>query len=347
MNVWVDIDNPPQARYLVPLAREFERQGHELLLTARDHGETVPILEEEGVPFRVVGTTFGPGVPRKVRGLVSRALELGDFLERERRTVDVVITGSRSATLAARRRRIPSFVIIDYEYVNLLVYRLAGSYVFHPDVIPQTAFRQRGIRAEYLLPFRGIKEDLTFHGLDPATVEPFQIGGPETSVKILLRPPAEASHYYRSESRDLALALIRHLADQDVQVVLSPRDPSQVSYLDDVQRWRHQPVVLEQAAPFVSLLKSVDAVVSAGGTMLREAAYVGVPAYSIFRSRGGAVDRYLSSLGRLAMLTSPADFSKIKIEHKKAFAPLREQSTTAADIVRVVEKGVVAAVRES
>ena len=234
-------------------------------------------------------------------------------------------------------------MIIDYEYVNLLVYRLAGSYVFYPDVIPTTAFRQRGIRAEYLLPFRGIKEDLTFHGLDPTTIEPFEIGGAEGSaMKILLRPPAEESHYYRSESRDLAMALIRHLADQDVQVVLSPRDRSQVSYLHEVQRWRHQPVVLEQAAPFVSLLKSVDAVVSAGGTMLREAAYVGVPAYSIFRSRGGAVDRYLASTGRLTMLASPADFSKITIEHNKEFAPLREQSTTAEDIVRVIEKGVVA-----
>jgi uncharacterized protein len=348
LNVWVDIDNPPQARYLVPLAREFERRGHEVLLTARDHGETVPILREEGVSVRVVGSTFGPGVPRKVRGLLSRALELGNLLQRERRSIDVVIAGSRSATLAAWRRKIPSFVIIDYEHVNLLIHRFTSCYIFYPDVIPASAFRHRGIRDVHLLPFRGLKEDLTFHELDLAAIEPFDIGGAEgAAVKILFRPPAEESHYYRSESRELALALIRHLANQDVQVVLSPRERSQVSYLREVKRWRRQPVVLERAAPFASLLKSVDAVVSAGGTMLREAAYVGVPAYSIFRSRTGAVDRHLASVGRVTMLSSPADFSRLKIERKKAFAPLRERSTTADDIVRTIEKGVIRGPRQA
>lgn len=344
MNVWVDIDNPPQARYLVPLAREFERRGHEVLVTARDHGETLPILQQEGVPARVVGATFGPGLPRKVRGLVSRARALGQLLERERRAVDVVITGSRSATLTARRRGIASFVIIDYEHVNLLVQRLADSYIFYPDVIPESVFRRRGIQAVRLLPFRGLKEDLTFHGLDLTAIKPIQLNGTdESAVKVLFRPPAEESHYYRSESRELALALIRHLAEQDAQVVLSPRDPSQVSYLTEVDRWRRQPVVLERAAPFASLLRSVDAVVSAGGTMLREAAYVGVPAYSIFRSRTGAVDRYLASVGRLTMITSPADFSLIRIAPKKAFAPLRDRSTTTEDLVRLIEKGVFTA----
>jgi len=342
MNVWVDIDNPPQARYLVPLAREFERRGHDVLVTARDHGETLPILAEEDFPFRVVGETFGPGLPRKVRGLLSRALALGHVLDRERRRMDVVITGSRSATLAARRRTIPSFVIIDYEHVNLLVQRLTASYILYPDVIPETAFLRRGIRAVYLLPFRGLKEDLTFHRLDLAAIEPYEINGTEKdAIKVLFRPPAEESHYYRSESRELALALIRHLADQDVQVVLSPRDRSQVSYLTAVKTWRRPPIVLDHAAPFASLLRSVDAVVSAGGTMLREAAYVGVPAYSIFRSRMGAVDRYLASVGRLTMLTSPADFSHLNIERKKVFAPLRDRSTTADDLVRVIEKGVL------
>jgi predicted glycosyltransferase len=346
LNVWVDIDNPPQARYLVPLAREFERRGHAVLLTARDHGETLPILREEGVPFRVVGETFGAGVPRKVRGLVSRALALGELLQRERRTIDVVITGSRSATLTARARAIPSFVIIDYEHVNLLVQRLSSAYIFHPDVIPATAFRRRGISDVHLLPFRGLKEDLTFHRVDLGEIAPFQIDGiQKDAIKILFRPPAEESHYYRSESRELALALIRHLAAQDVHVVLSPRDESQVSYLDAVPRWRRSPAVLEKAAPFASLLTSVDAVVSAGGTMLREAAYIGVPAYSIFRSRIGAVDQHLAAVGRLIMLASPADFSLLKIEPRKPLTPLPKRPTATEDIIRTIETGIVRVTR--
>ena len=72
--------------------------------------------------------------------------------------------------------------------------------------------------------------------------------------------------------------------------------------------------------PFVSLLSAVDAVMSSGGTMLREAAYLGIPAYSIFRSELGAVDRHLQAAGRLHFVERAADLDSI------VFAPARRCS---------------------
>jgi predicted glycosyltransferase len=48
-----------------------------------------------------------------------------------------------------------------------------------------------------------------------------------------------------------------------------------------------------------------DLVISAGGTMNREAVSLGVPAYTTFAGHLGAVDELLIADGRLRVLTSP------------------------------------------
>src|SRR5215216_2266953 len=176
MRVWIDIDNPPQVRCMLPLARVFEEAGHDVLLTARAHGDTFAILRNEGATFESVGSSFGKGMPRKLHGLVKRTRQLTAILERQSARPDLVVTGSRSATLAARRLGISSFVIIDYEYVNLLVYRLSGSYIVHPNVIEGGVLERQGIPRHRLMPFNGLKEDIAFADVDLFAVAPYEFG---------------------------------------------------------------------------------------------------------------------------------------------------------------------------
>ena len=88
--------------------------------------------------------------------------------------------------------------------------------------------------------------------------------------------------------------------------------------------------------PFVSLLTSVDLVVSSGGTMAREAAYLGLPAYSIFQGKTGAVDRHLASLGRLRFVSSPSEFPAIRLERRQREGPLATNPRLAEDIADTV-----------
>lgn len=336
MRVWVDIDNPPQTRYLLPLARRFEDAGHDVTLTARGYGDTLAILGSEGAVFEAIGSSFGRGLPRKLVGLAVRARQLSDFVRRQPERPSLVLTGSRSATLAARRLGIPSFVIVDYEYVDLMVFWASGTNILFPSIIDAACFRRRGISAERLMPFDGLKEDLSFADVDFGSVPRHDFGQANGAPRVLFRPPAEESHYYRRESGDLALELLHYLAVNGAKVVFSPRFDWQIRYLERVPDWLEDPVVLEHPIPFVSLLKGVDAVVSAGGTMLREAAYLGVPAYSIFRSRIGAVDRHLASLGRLRMLSSASDFPRIDLSARGSLRPLHGESQVADDVSRVI-----------
>jgi predicted glycosyltransferase len=152
-------------------------------------------------------------------------------------------------------------------------------------------------------------------------------------MRVLVRPPAEESHYYRSESLKLAVALLRYLAEAEVEVIFAPRYARQIDYLEAIS-WRKDPIVLEKPIPFAALLKAVDAVVSAGGTMTREAAFLGIPSYSVFRSRIGAVDEYLAATGRLALLSSPGDFARVQLTKRSSLSPLRRDPSI---IERAVE----------
>lgn len=336
MRIWVDIDNPPQTRYLLPLARAFEQRGFELILTARDHGDTFAILESERAQFQPVGSHFGRSKARKIVGLLRRSEQLVRFI-RSAGPPDLLLTAARSGVLAARRVGIPSFVVLDYEHVDLRVYKFARSRIIHPDVIGGETFRSRGFAAERLMPFRGLKEDFSFAGVDTSSIPATDFGsGDGETVRVLFRPPAEDSHYYRSETGRISSELLRYLGAADVQVIFSPRNAAQVGYLEQVPTWRHEPIVLRKPAQSVSLIKGVDAVVSAGGTMLREAAFLGVPAYSVFRSRTGAVDRFLAGIGRLSFLSTQEEFARVPLRPRPPLEPLRKGHTILDEVVEMV-----------
>jgi uncharacterized protein len=322
--LWVDIENAPQVQYLLPLVRACRARGLGTVVTARDYGDTYQLLEDRDEPFHPVGAAYGASKASKAVGLVRRTRALVSFLRRSG-VPTVLVCASRAAVLAARRLGVRSFVIDDYEHANTTLYRITDCTVLFPDVIHPDVFRARGIGPDRLAPFRGLKEDLTFSAVDLAAVEPARLNGDPSSelVRVLFRPPAEESHYYNNESRKLALDALRHLAGQpDTVVVFSPRYPWQAEYLEGLE-WRHQPIVLTKPLPFVSLLKAVDLVICSGGTMLREAAYLGVPAYSVFRSEIGAVDRYLESIGRASVLGSASDVNRIRLEKRGPLVPLR------------------------
>ncbi len=310
LRVWIDIENPPQVRYLLPCKAWFEQAGADVVVTARDDGATYRLLESEHVDFQAIGWQPGRARRRKVAGLIRRGRALAAFVGERR--ADLLLSASRPASLAARYLRLPAFFIGDYEFTNVTVQRVTRTYLLFPDVIDPETW---GMRPDRLIPFRGIKEDLSFSGIALDDYPPHRFADAPDEVPLLLfRPPGEESHYHREASTIFAAEVLGYLARQEsVQVVYAPRYEYQTLALGR-HAWRRPPLVLREPVHFVSLLKGVDLVVSSGGSMLREAAYLGVPAYSIFQSRIGAVDRYLESIGRLRFVVSSGDFGSIELE---------------------------------
>jgi uncharacterized protein len=335
VDVWIDIENPPQVQYLLPFRAAFENAGADVVVTARDHTVTLDLLRTQQIDFHSVGTAFGRRKVQKVRGLLDRSRRLLSLFD-ELGTPRLLLAVSRPAAVAARRLGIPSFVISDYEHASLAVYRLTGSYILHPEVIPADAFLRRGIRPDRLIAFPGLKEDITFSTINLENCPAHDFGIKEGDAKVLFRPPAEDSHYYKNASGVLALALLDHLSQRnDAVVIFTPRHARQSEYLKRFT-WKNRPIDLSRPIPFVPLLKAVDAVVSSGGTMIREAAYLGIPAYSILRSGIGGVDRHLESLGRVRVLSSPEDFDEITFRNGSRRPPMTRNSRILPDLVELM-----------
>jgi uncharacterized protein len=335
--VWIDVDNPPQVQYLYPFVEAFRDRGAGVILTARDYGHALELLRLRGASFYSVGGEFGVSKLDKIRGVFLRARALRRLL-RQVPAPHVLLSGSRSSALVARWMGIPSFVIADYEYANSSFHRMTRSTILHPDVIDSKAFFASGIGPGRLISFSGLKEDISLGSLDLKNVPPHRFSELENDalVRVLFRPPAETSHYYKPKSRDLALHALGHLAAaSEAVVIFSPRHEWQLADLERFS-WRHRPVVLEKPIPFVSLLKGVDLLVCSGGTMLREAAYLGLPSYSILKSRIGGVDRHLASIGRARLIGSPDEFMDIQLVKAPSLAPLRTNPRLLDDLTELV-----------
>jgi uncharacterized protein len=334
INVWIDIDNPPQVQYLLPFEDAFRSRGAHVIITARDYGSTLELLAQRAASFHPVGAEFGRSTIAKSFGALKRARALTSLLSDEHKP-DVLLCASRSSALAARKLRVPSFVIADYEFANLSFFRLTRSNILYPDVIDPSAFLASGVRQDHLIPFRGLKEDISLAGVDVAEIVPhcFPEIQDDSLVRVLFRPPAETSHYYNPESREFALRTLEYLAARpQALMVYSPRHEWQHDDLALLE-WRNEPIVLKRAVPFVSLLKAVDLVVCSGGTMLRESAYLGIPAYSVFKGRIGAVDRHLAAIGRVHVIDSPDEFSTIELRKAAPLSPLRSNPRLLDELV--------------
>lgn len=283
----------------------MEAGGHEVRVTAREYAQTIGLLERFGIPHTVVGAHGGAGRTGKARAMAGRSAALTRMARAE--GFDLAVAhGSTDQPLAARAARIPQVTMFDYEHAAGMHHwncRLATR-VLVPRAIPESALRRYGVRPPRLVRYAGLKEEyyLADHDLDTAGVAA-ELGLDASRVIAVLRPPPEVTLYYRGARDDVfAATLARLLGEEDVQTVVLPRTEAQREALVGTAA-----IVPDRPVDGPSLVALADLVVSAGGTMNREAAALGVPAYSPFAATLGAVDRDLIASGRLRRLEDPEE----------------------------------------
>jgi len=305
MNIWIDLDNSPHVPFFVPIIRELERRGYGIALTARDAFQVCELANLHGLKYKRVGHHYGKHRALKAYGLCVRTAEL--FPTAWSVKPDIAVShGSRSQLLTAAIMGIPSIVILDYEFAKLLVFS-SQTWVMAPEVIPNSSIHHNQGR---VLTYPGIKEDVYVAGFKPDPSIQGQLGLGD-KVVVTVRPPANEAHYHNPASDELFHAAIEFIgAIPNTMIVLLPRNSTQ-----DASARKTWPalfsagkmIVPEHAHDGLNLIWHSDLVISGGGTMNREAAALGVPVYSIFRGRIGAVDRHLADTGRLVLIESPND----------------------------------------
>ncbi|HYZ19511.1 MAG TPA: DUF354 domain-containing protein [Gaiellaceae bacterium] len=304
MNVWVDISAPAHVLVFRPLIALLRSDGHEVEVTTRDYAQTLELLEQHGIDATVVGRHGGRSRLGKARSLLSRLGALKRFAKG--RSYDLALAhGSHELTITARRLGIPSATTHDYEFATLQHHLgdRAATRVVVPEAIPAERMARFGVRPPKLLQYPGLKEEYYLHDFEPDASVPAALGVDPARTLVVVRPPPDVSLYHR-RSNPLFPQVLAYLGEQDgAHVVVLPRAPEQRDYVKGLGL--PSVIVPERAVDAQSLIALADLVVSAGGTMNREAAALGVPVYTTYGGRIGGVDEMLIREGRLRPLTDP------------------------------------------
>lgn len=336
IRIWIDLENTPHIPFFRPIIRELRKQGHHVVLTARDGYQTCEMAKFHALDFQQVGRHYGRHMTAKVWGLLVRSGQLLRFARNEKPDLALNL-GSRSQNLAAKLMGIPVVEIMDYEHTaesSLLDSR----WYLTPMVVCDAV--HGGKATHRIRTYDGIKEDVYVPDFQPDAAIVDLLGLRNAGVVVTARPPATEAHYHNPEAELLFARFIeRALACPQVRTVLLPRNPRQEEELRD--RYPHwfadsKLVVPPKVVDGLNLIWHSDLVVSGGGTMNREAAAMGVPVYSVFRGPIGAVDRLLCEQHRLVLIESPADVDdKIRlVPRAKGRLPDAPASGALTDILK-------------
>jgi predicted glycosyltransferase len=307
VRVWVDVSNSPQVPFFKPLISLLEARGDSVSVTTRDYAQTLELLRLHGIPHEVVGPRHaGASALRKARAMAARVPALRRYAKA--RGFDVALShASHEIHLAARSLGIPSAYAFDYEFARVQhgLGSRAAKRVVVPEAIPQGRLNLLGAHPCKVRRYPGIKEEYYLASFEPDASVLDELGLERERVLAVVRTPPEVSLYHRHGSPLFHDVLERLGSDPAVYAVVLPRTGPQRELI----RARNLPsiVVPDHAIDAQSLVALSDLVVSAGGTMNREAVALGVPVYTTFAGRLGAVDEELVRDGRLRSLQLAQD----------------------------------------
>ncbi|MGH3990968.1 MAG: DUF354 domain-containing protein [Pseudonocardiaceae bacterium] len=298
MRVWVDLTNSPHVLVMRPLIEAMREDGHEVEVTARDFAQTVELCERLGVQHTQIGRYRGGRLASKGAGLVSRSAALTRWARP--RGFDLAMGhASNDVMVAAALLRIPSATAFDYEWATAQHHvncRLARAVVV-PEAIPLARLDRYGVSGK-LRRYAGLKEEYYLADFEPDRAVLEELGLDDSRPIVVLRTPPEVSLYHRFEN-SLFLRVLERL--RDTQAVVLPRTAAQREQILALGGF----AVPAHAVDAQSLIAFADLVISAGGTMNREAVALGTPVFTTFEGRLGAVDEALLREGRLRKLENP------------------------------------------
>ena len=307
MRAWIDVSNSPQVPFFRPLIALLRERGHDVSVTTREYAQTTELLSLHGIEHEVVGPRHGgAGAFGKARAMGGRLRALRRYARS--RGFDIALShASHELPMVARSLGIPSSYAFDYEFAR--VQHGFGCRAAHrvvvPDAIPEDRLNGLGARAAKVRRYPGLKEEYYLYGFvsDAGVLSHLGVAGEH--ILVVVRTPPDVSLYHREANPLFGDVLERLGRDPAVRVVVLPRTTEQRAEI--VGRELPSIVVPEHAVDAQSLVALSDLVVSAGGTMNREAAALGIPVYTTFAGRLGAVDTALVKEGRLRVLASAAE----------------------------------------
>lgn len=336
--IWIDLENSPHVLFFNPIIKELQRRNIDVVVTARDYAQVCDLAKLFNLNYIKIGRHHGKHSLFKVWGTFARSFKL--FLLFRRKKPSLAFShGSRSQVITAKIAGIPSLVAFDYENTRKLPL-ITPTKAIVPEVLYKEIYKQRG---NELLSYPGIKEDVYIPDFEPESSIIKKLNLKNDQVIVTIRPAATMAHYHNPKSDELFEAIIKFLTDKNnCRIIILPRTKDQAKKIRQGFPYYFNSGKIEFLKAVVNGLNLIwfsDLVISGGGTMIREATAMNVPAYSFFQGKIGAVDDFLASSGRMVLLNTVEDVKKkIKVKKKNNGHPFTSNRTSLNRIVDLVEE---------
>jgi uncharacterized protein len=199
-----------------------------------------------------------------------------------------------------------------------------------PSEIPKERLEEQGLRLEKLIAYPGFKEEMYVYDFRPQPDLLSHLNLDSRKLIVTLRPPQTWAHYHNHHTDVLLEGLIQRLRrEKDAQVVVLCRTVEQAETLRRKYDLGSGPFrMLTEAIDGLSLMWFSDFIFSGGGTMVREAALLGLNACSIFAGKLGAADAALERQGKLTMIRKLEEIEQFRFEKRKGTPELKRSSET-------------------
>ncbi len=331
MKIWIDLANSPHVVFFMPIIEKLKLNGHEIFITMRDFAQTVSLAERYNIKGITVGRHGGSNMIMKAVNFCIRTGQL--LLFAKGKSFDIAVShNSYTHIIASRLAGAKVITIMDYEGqpANHLAFRFAHK-VIVPQSFPDQALRKFGALPHKVFKYNGFKEQVYLSNFQPDmnfAEDLMELCGLDKENKltnktvVTVRTPATMAVYHQFEN-PLFEKLLEHLNSQEnVFTVILPRTPEQKV---SIKKKYPNLFIPKKVLDGRNLTSFSDMVISAGGTMNREAAILGTPAYSVFAGNLPAVDRELVNMGRMFHIDNEKRIKDIifnkKNDRKTMFSP--------------------------
>jgi len=308
MRVWIDISNTPHVNFFKGAIKTLESSGHEVFVTSRDFDGLSPLLNMHKIDHTVVGKHGGFCKKSKLVESSKRILELSEIISNQE--IDLALyKHSVEGARVSYGLGIPSICVLDNETAiaqNKLMLPLSSK-VIAPDAIPLEEITKYGVHESQVIRFNGFCEiaNVSDFKYDDSFIS--QLGLSEDKLTIVMRPePVKANYYNGNKDKTIIKAILEKTKNlKDFQFVVFPRFEEQKSVFnyDNV-------IIPEEPVDALSLMSYSDLVISAGGSMNREAVALNTPALTTYPEKLLAVTKKMIEQGLKIHLLDPEKITK-------------------------------------
>jgi len=308
VHIWIDLENTPNVPFFEPIVKRLREINHTVYITCRDYSDIPTLSQLYGIQGYTVGWHGGKNKIQKVFIGLLRSMLLAKWARKKQ--IDLAVGfGSRTLAVAARLLKIPNATVLDYEHASMCACRFCD-WIFAPEEVSSKYLFERGIPGKKLIKYAGLKEEVYagVYKYNGRLLSQLEYDGEKVIVTI--RPPATKAHYHDNLSEIICIRVLERIVqDPSSTAIFLRRDGD--STFDKFLQYQNIKTITTPVKGLDLIINS-DLVISGGGTMVREAAALGVPAYSIFTGKMAAVDERLARQRRLILIRKPKDVTKIQ-----------------------------------